>query len=62
MTFDVRSPLIAAIWDEKLILNQKFPQKLKFADVIPVYKKKELTIVKSYRLVGFSLTISKIFE
>ena len=62
VTPDICSPFHAAIWNQELILNKKFPQKLKLVDITPVYKKEDSTKVKSYRPVSVLPTVSKIFE
>ena len=62
VTPDICSPFLAAIWNQELILNKKFPQKLKLADIIPVYKKEDSTKVINYRPVSVLPTVSKIFE
>ena len=41
---------------------KQFLQKLKLADIIPVYKKDDSTKVKSYRLISVLPTVPKIFE
>ena len=35
-TSDICSPFLATIWSRELILNEKFPKKLKLADITPV--------------------------
>ena len=37
---DVRSPILANIWNEEILLNRSFPENLKLADVTPIFKKK----------------------
>ena len=36
VTSDIWSAFFAAIWNQELLLNKKFPQKLKLADITPV--------------------------
>ena len=62
VTSDIFSPFLEAIWIQELILNKKFPQKLKLADITPVYKKEDSIKVKNYRPVSILPTVSKIFE
>ena len=40
------------------MLNKKFPQKLKLADVTPVYKKKDSTKMKNYKPASVLTTTS----
>ena len=42
--------------------KQIYPDSLKLADVIPIHKKEEKTLVKNYRPVSLVPTISKLFE
>ena len=49
VTSDICSSFLTAIWNHELILNEKFPQKWKFADITPVYKKQVSTKAKNYR-------------
>ena len=55
MTSDICSPLSAALWNQELILNRLFSQKLKFADVTPMYKEGDSAKVKNYRPVTYSI-------
>ena len=47
VTSDICSPFLAVIWNQELILNKKLPQKLKLADLTPVYKKEDSIKVKN---------------
>ena len=51
---------LAAIWNQELILNKKLQQKLKLADLSPVYKKKDSAKIKNYTPVSVLLTVSKV--
>ena len=42
---DLCSPILANIWNEKILLNRSFPENLKLADVSPIFKKKDKTFV-----------------
>ena len=59
---DVCSPILANIWNEEILLNKKFPENLKLADVIPIFKKKDKTFVENYRSVSVLPTVSKILK
>ena len=42
--------------------EQIYPDSLKIADVVPIHKKEEKTLIKNYRPVSLVPTISKLFE
>ena len=50
------------IWNSEILGNLHFRNKLKLADITPVYKKKDLTLVENYRPVSVLPSVSKIFE
>ena len=50
------------IWNNEIINNQKFPTKLKLADITPIFKRLESILVKNYRTVSILPVVSKIFE
>ena len=50
------------IWNNEIIDNQKFPTKLKCADIAPIFKKLQSILVKNYRPVSILPVVSKIFE
>ena len=54
--------LLAEIFNKEIIRNQKFPSKLKLADLTPVHKKLEKINKKNYRPVSILPLISKIYE
>ena len=37
VTSDICSPFLVTICNQELILNEKFPQKLKLADITPLF-------------------------
>ena len=39
---DICSPILANIWN---LLNKNFPENLKWADVTPIFKKKDKTFI-----------------
>ena len=39
------APIITNIWNEEIVSSSMFPQSLKLADVTPVYKKSDPTLV-----------------
>ena len=50
------------IWNSEILRKLYFPNKLKLAEIIPVYKKKDPTLVENYRPVNVLPSASKIFE
>ena len=42
--------------------NCSFPDKLKLADITPIFKKEDATLEKNYRPVSVLPVVSKIFE
>ena len=59
--FEVAKPLME-IWNEEVVLNKKFPSKLKLADITPLHKKLESIFKENYRPVSLLPVVSKIFE
>ena len=62
MTSDISNPFLEAICNQELILNKKFSQKLKLADVTPAYDKEDSKKGKNYRHVSVLPTVLKIFK
>ena len=58
---EIAKPL-TLIWNEEILVNMKFPSKLKLADIIPLYKKLEAIYKQNYRPVSLLPVVSKIFE
>ena len=50
------------IWNNEIIAEKIFPDKLKLADVTPVHKKDDATNVRNYRPVSVLPSVSKVFE
>ena len=51
------SPILEVLFNESLTTGQ-FPDKMKIADIVPLYKSKEHDIVDNYRPISLLLTIS----
>ena len=49
-------------WNSEILGKFHFPNKLKRADITPVYKKKDSTLVENYRSVSVLPSVSKFFE
>ena len=50
------------IWNKEIIENKKFPSKLKYADITPIFKKLECISKENYRPVSILPVVSKVFE
>ena len=50
------------MWNNELLKDLKFASGLKLADIVPVFKKDDLTLVKNYRPVSLLPIISKVLE
>ena len=59
--FEVLKPL-TQIWNNTIINNNKYPSKLKLADITPLHKKLEAILKENYRPVSLLPAVSKIFE
>ena len=61
-TLDVSGPILLNIWNEGILKDCIYPNKLKLADVSPVFKKENPLLAKNYRPVSVLPTVTKIFE
>ena len=59
---EICSFVLQNIWNSEILGKLYFPNKLKLADITPVYKKKDPTLVENYRPVSVLPSVSKIFE
>ena len=59
---DIVSEALLEIWNKEIIGNKKFPSKLKWADMTPIFKKLETVKTGNYRPVSVLPVVSKIFE
>ena len=50
------------VWNVEIINNKKFPSKLKYADITPIFKKLDSILKENYRPVSILPVVSKIFE
>ena len=50
------------IWNTEIIKNKIFPTNLKVADISPIFKKEDSTLVKNYRPISVLPVVLKIFE
>ena len=58
---DVISEKLASLFNLSMS-NGVFPEKMKLAEVVPLYKSKERYLTCNYRLISLLITISKILE
>ena len=57
----IEEPLMQ-IWNNEIVDNMKFPTKLKYADITPIFKKLECIIVNNYRPVSILPVVPNILE
>ena len=58
---DIIGPVLTEIWNTETKSRKIFPKNLKLADVTPVFKKDDNTLVKNYRPVSILPTVLKVF-
>ena len=61
-TIDIICEPVMIIWNEEIVQNNKFPTKLKLADIRTIFKHFENILVKNYRPVSILPVVSKMFE
>ena len=49
---NVCEPILAIIWNEDVLPNKNFPENLKIANITPIFRKKDKTLVENYRQVS----------
>ena len=59
---DICSPALNDIWNNEIITQKSFPNNLKLADVTPVFKKEDTSLLENYRPVSVLPVVSKIYE
>ena len=59
---DICSPALNDIWNNEIITQKSFPNNLKLADVTPVFKKEDTSLLENYRPVIVLPVVSKIYE
>ena len=59
---DICAPALNDIWNNEIITQKCFPNNLKLADVTPVFKKEDASLLKNYRPVSVLPVTSKIYE
>ena len=56
---DIVVDLLMEIWNVEIVQHKKYPGNLKLADISPIYKKLEKSLVDNYRPVSILPTVSK---
>ena len=59
---DICDSILQDIWNYEILGKQYFFKNIKLADITPVYKKKDPTLVENYRPVSVLPCVSKVFE
>ena len=59
---DICAPALNDIWNNEIITQKCFPNNLKLADMTPVFKKEDTSLLKKYRPVSVLPVVSKIYE
>ena len=59
---DIVDKPLQAIWNDQILKELKFPDKLKLADITPLHKKLETVLKENYRPVSVLAVVSKVFE
>ena len=59
---DVSAKFLNSVCNNEVLKDLKFASGLKLADIVPVFKKDDSTLVKNYRPVSLLPIISKVFE
>ena len=58
---DICAPALNDIWNNEIITQKCFPNNLKLADLTPVLKKEDASLLKNYRPVRVLPDVSKIY-
>ena len=58
---DICAPALNDIWNKEIIPQQSFPNNPKQADVTPVFKKEDTSLLKNYRSLSVLPVVSKIY-
>ena len=59
---DICAPALNDIWNNEIITQKYFPNNLKLADVTPVFKTEDASLLKNYRPVSVLPVVFKIYE
>ena len=59
---DISAKFLNSVWNNEVLKDLKFASGLKLADIVPVFKKDDSTLVKDYRPISLLPIISKVFQ
>ena len=59
---DICAPSLNDIWNKEIVTQKSFPNNLRLADMGPVLKKEDDSLLKNHRPVSILLVVSKIYE
>ena len=59
---DICAPPLNDIWNKEMITQKSFPNNFKLADVTPVFKKEDASLLKNNRPVINLPVVSKTYE
>ena len=59
---DICAPALNDIWNNEIITQKYFPNNLKLANVTPVFKTEDASLLKNYRPVSILPVVFKIYE
>ena len=59
---NICAPALNGIWNNEIITHECFPNDVKLADVIHVFKKEDVSLLKNYRPVSVLPVASKTYE
>ena len=61
-TSDICSPVLQQMWNDETLKKCQFPENLKLADIIPVFKEEDKNLAENCRLVSVLPTLPRVFE
>ena len=59
---DISAKFLHTVWNDEVLTDLKFPSELKLADVVPAFRKQDLTLVENYNPISLLPVIFRIFE
>ena len=59
---DICAPALNDIWNNEIITQKSFPNNVRLADVTPLFKKEDASLLKNCRPLSVLPVVSKIYE